>query len=58
MQVDGTDGDGERFYTASAAVHHKSGLHGFSVRVRPDHPDLAGPFLPGLIAWACDGTSA
>ncbi len=30
----------------------RSGLHGLTVRVRPHHPDLAVPFLPGLIRWA------
>ena len=30
----------------------KSGLHGFTVRVLPYHPDLVTPILPGLIVWA------
>jgi starch phosphorylase len=30
----------------------QSGMHGFTVRVRPHHPDLRMPFLPGLICWA------
>ncbi len=30
----------------------QSGLHGFTVRVRPTHPDLTVPFVPGLIRWA------
>jgi glycogen phosphorylase len=30
----------------------ESGMHGFTVRVRPHHPDLSVPFLPGLICWA------
>ena len=29
-----------------------SGLHGYTVRVLPHHPNLVTPFLPGLIAWA------
>ncbi len=29
-----------------------SGLHGYTVRVLPRQPDLASPFLPGLITWA------
>jgi starch phosphorylase len=29
-----------------------SGMHGFTIRVRPHHPDLSVPFLPGLICWA------
>ena len=28
-----------------------TGLHGYTVRVRPRHPDLAVPWLPGLITW-------
>ena len=30
----------------------RSGMHGFTVRIRPAHPDLSAPFLPGLICWA------
>ena len=30
----------------------RSGIHGFTVRIRPHHPDLSVPFLPGLICWA------
>jgi glycogen phosphorylase len=30
----------------------ESGMHGFTVRIRPHHPDLSVPFLPGLICWA------
>ena len=30
----------------------QSGLHGLTVRVRPAHPDLQVPFLPGLMVWA------
>jgi starch phosphorylase len=33
-------------------AYTESGLHGLTVRVLPHHPDLATPFLPGLIAWA------
>ncbi|MDQ3702639.1 MAG: alpha-glucan family phosphorylase [Chloroflexota bacterium] len=29
-----------------------SGLHGYSIRVMPHHPDLPHPFQPGLITWA------
>ncbi len=49
--VDG-EGDGYQRYEVSIAACHKSGLHGFSIRVLPAHPDLATPFQPGLIAWA------
>jgi starch phosphorylase len=30
----------------------RSGLHGFTVRVRPYHPDMPMRFLPGLMTWA------
>ena len=30
----------------------RSGLHGYTIRVRPKHPDLAVPFIAGLICWA------
>ena len=29
-----------------------SGLHGFTVRVRPSDPELSVAFVPGLICWA------
>ena len=36
----------------------ESGLHGFTIRVRPSHPDLSTGFVPGLIAWANGGRSS
>ena len=30
----------------------RTGRHGFTIRVRPNHPDLSSPYLPGLIRWA------
>lgn len=36
----------------AAASCATSGMHGFTVRVRPNHADLFAPFVPGLIAWA------
>lgn len=45
--------DAGRFHFASdSSACCKSGLHGFTVRVLPRHPDLATKFLPGLIRWA------
>ncbi len=44
-------------FEAARPCNH-SGLHGFTVRVRPSHPDLYAPFLPGLIAWAFDTSQA
>lgn len=52
MQPAGKDGDGTYLFEASAVPCPRSGLHGFTVRVLPYHPDLVTPFLPGLIVWA------
>ena len=30
----------------------RSGRHGFTIRVRPHHPDLSSALVPGLIRWA------
>lgn len=30
----------------------QSGRHGFTIRIRPNHPDLSSPFVPGLVRWA------
>lgn len=35
----------------------RSGLHGYTVRIRPHHPDLTIPFVPGLISWAIQDNS-
>jgi starch phosphorylase len=43
---------GEYIYGADVIPSPKSGLHGYTVRVLPNHPDLVTPFLPGLIVWA------
>jgi starch phosphorylase len=45
-------GAGDRLYEANVVPSAKSGLHGYTVRVLPNHPDLVTPFLPGLIVWA------
>ncbi|HZS03510.1 MAG TPA: alpha-glucan family phosphorylase [Blastocatellia bacterium] len=48
--VAGQSAEGFIFETTSAP--HHSGLHGYTVRVRPRHADLSAEFLPGLIVWA------
>ncbi len=48
-------GAGDWVYQANVVPSTKSGLHGYTVRVLPNHPDLATPILPCLIAWA-DGS--
>jgi starch phosphorylase len=51
MQLDKTSGDGFSYQTRPLTCQ-RSGQHGYTVRVRPHHPDLANPFIPGLITWA------
>jgi starch phosphorylase len=52
MRRVGSDGEGADLFEAGATSCGKSGLHGYTMRVLPDHPDLNTPFLPGLITWA------
>jgi starch phosphorylase len=56
MKTSGSAGDGIYTFEAAASCA-KAGLHGYTVRVRPCHPDLGvpgepAPFLPGLLVWA------
>jgi starch phosphorylase len=46
------DGGGLALFEAAAVPVLKSGLHGYTVRVLPFHPDEASAFIPGLITWA------
>jgi starch phosphorylase len=57
MHLIESDGKGTHIYESRGAVCKKSGLHGYTIRVLPNHPDLATPFLPGLITWAGYGES-
>ncbi len=41
-------------YEADDVACTISGLHGFTARVLPQHPDQRAPFVPGLIAWATE----
>jgi starch phosphorylase len=52
MQSSGRDGSGMELFQAVLKPSTKTGLHGYSIRVLPQHPDLISSFLPGLIAWA------
>jgi starch phosphorylase len=38
-------------YSVETSIH-RSGLHGYTARVRPNHPDMTVKFIPGLICWA------
>ncbi len=53
METDGNAGDGTYTYAVETSIV-RSGLHGFTVRVRPCHPDMPATFIPGLIRWAGD----
>jgi starch phosphorylase len=48
----GEDEGGSCSFEASVIPCRRSGLHGYTVRVLPYHPELVTPFLPGLIIWA------
>src|SRR5271166_1814363 len=51
MQPAGQDSEGDYNYVVETSIA-RSGLHGFTVRVRPSHPDMSVAFIPGLICWA------
>src|SRR5271157_3927366 len=51
MQAQGNDGQSSYRYVGEIALS-ESGQHGFTVRVRPSHPDLSAEFIPGLICWS------
>ncbi|MGH2370670.1 MAG: alpha-glucan family phosphorylase, partial [Chloroflexota bacterium] len=55
VAVEGSTGtsssDGVYAYTGAIPCR-SSGLHGYSVRVMPRHPDLPNAYQPGLITWA------
>jgi glycogen phosphorylase len=55
MQPAGRDSSGNWVFEAGEVSCARSGLHGYTVRVLPSHPDLAAAFVPGLIAWADSG---
>jgi starch phosphorylase len=44
-------GDGAAVFQGTV-VFTASGHHGYTVRVRPRHPDLSEEMIPGLITWA------
>ncbi len=44
--------DGSFLYEANDVVCVRSGLHGYTLRVRPYNPDLFPQFMPGLITWS------
>ena len=52
MRAEANSSD-DRIYTGETTPT-ESGLHGFTIRVRPSHPDLSTALVPGLIAWAME----
>ena len=44
--------DGVYIFAAHSAACRESGMHGYTVRVLPYHPDEPQQLLPGLIRWA------
>jgi starch phosphorylase len=46
------NGNQEYVYKTKEVVCCSSGLHGYTVRVLPYHPNLPTSFIPGLIHWA------
>jgi len=51
MQPSGKDGSGRELFEAVLKPSTKTGLHGYSIRILPRHPDLITSFLPGLVTW-------
>jgi glycogen phosphorylase len=51
MQPAGNGGADSDLYQVAFRPSDKTGLHGYSIRILPRHPDLISPFLPGLITW-------
>ena len=48
-------GEGQRgvwAFEAATVPCPRSGLHGYTVRITPFHPDAPKAFLPGVITWA------
>jgi len=51
MQPVNPHGQGGHVFVVEAPCRH-SGLHGYTIRIRPKHADLTASVLPGLICWA------
>jgi len=51
MQSEGV-GEGGTYRYLCQTSSPRSGRHGFTIRVRVDHPDLPAAVVPGLICWA------
>lgn len=53
-----SDNEGNHTFESRGVRCKRSGLHGYTFRVLPNHPDLATPFMPGLLTWAAEGESS
>jgi len=47
----GQDGEGVHIYSGSLRAH-RSGLHGYTVRISPRHPDLSGSHVAEMAIWS------
>lgn len=52
MQLSEQQPSGTYLFQAVIQPTARSGLHGYAIRILPNHPDSLSPFLPGLIKWA------
>jgi len=52
MELRDSPAPGVYIFEAEPVACSESGLHGYTVRVLPFHPDLAVGIIPGLITWA------
>jgi starch phosphorylase len=52
MQPVGSPDGGVYTFEAKPVSCSNSGLHGYTVRVLPYHPDLSVGLIPGFICWA------
>jgi starch phosphorylase len=52
MQPAGRTEGGSCLFEAAPVTCRDSGLHGFTVRVLPYHPDMPSALMPGFICWA------
>jgi starch phosphorylase len=57
MLPTGRRGD-EWVFESQASCCRSSGMHGFTVRVVPSHPDLCDGCIPGAILWADESSVA
>jgi starch phosphorylase len=51
MRSEGKADDGNYRYVGETSIA-RTGRHGFTIRVRPNPPDLVTTFIPGMLFWA------